>query len=1006
MVVYMKQKKNVRRFKFRFTLITVILGIVLSMTVISTILILTATGGASEEAASNLFEAATKSVQAHLSSVIAEGVTLANTASATTNLFIPPGGNGTAHPAFPFLVQSLQTFPRLYSIYAGFSDGEFLQLIDARGNNSVLTAHNAPIGTRYILRTIVGTGAERRENWTYLDGSRNVLFRHTVNTPEYDPRVRAWYRGANRLSAVVTDPYFFSSLQQPGITASRQLADGSGVIGVDLTVEALQRFVDEYTGVPGGGILILDSDNRVVAVSDPLLTTFGIVTPHEPLPPAPESAILDPGIHYISNGKWIAAGVTQRNYGGKEWQIVIAAPTTSFSGPFDKLRLQILVATLVLIALVVPLILRVTVTMTRVLTQLSEDSLRISRMEFAATPSISTRIREFHQFSSAFTVMKDTIAARTSSLETTLIRLEKLIDLNIAISAEQSIEHLTELILSGARELSYADGGSLYLVNPDRTKIEFKIVLNNTLQFKQGGTSTNPITLPPVALYDDEGNKNHHNVVSSAFHSGKTVNLEDAYDDSKYDFSGTRHFDSENGYRSTSFLTVPLKPRGARIIGAIQLINSINPETDEIQPFTPELQRFVEALSAGAATALYNRDLLETQKRLFDAMIQLIAGAIDAKSPYTGSHCERVPEIAMMLANEAEKVTTGSLASFSLSDEEERRAFRLGAWLHDAGKVTTPEFVVDKATKLETIYDRIHEIRTRFEVLLRDEQIAMYKAIASGTPRDLAEAEFHRKAGILEEEFSFLASCNLGGESLSDENKRRIKEIGEHRWYRHFNDRLGLSWVELNRYPAERGDEYAATVDNPVEERLLADKPHHKIPRTIDIQKLYGKYKFRIEVPENLYDRGEIYNLLIDRGTLTPEERFKIKEHVMQTIRMLDTLPLPPELHRVVEYAGTHHEALNGTGYPWGLTNADLSIPARIMAIADIFEALSASDRPYKKAKPLSVIVRILHEFKEDGHIDAELFDLFLTTGAYRRYAERFLRPEQLDDVDIDRYLG
>jgi HD-GYP domain-containing protein (c-di-GMP phosphodiesterase class II) len=510
------------------------------------------------------------------------------------------------------------------------------------------------------------------------------------------------------------------------------------------------------------------------------------------------------------------------------------------------------------------------------------------------------------------------------------------------------------------------------------------------------------VTLPSVNLFDTDGNPNDNNVVTHAVHTGSTFNIADAYDATSFDFSGTRRFDESSGYRSKSMLTVPLKPRGAGIIGAMQLINAQDPETGEIIPFSPEIQRFVEALAAGAATALYNRDLIEAQRRLFDSMIRLIAGAIDAKSPYTGGHCARVPELAMMIAKEAERTDDGPLADFKFESSEDWRAFRIGAWLHDAGKVTTPDFVVDKSTKLETIYNRIHEVRTRFEVVLRDARIRRHEAVLAGADPEEEDRTLREFESQLKEEFEFVANANLGGESISEEHARRLDQIGSRTWLRHFDDTLGLSWEEAMRLPDRSEDSEAL----PVAERLLADKPEQIVPRTSEFYEQYKGFDFAIPVPEALYNRGELYNLKIGRGTLTSEERFKINEHVMQTIVMLEELPFPRELSNVPRYAGTHHETLTGDGYPRRLSEEDLSIPERVMAVADIFEALTASDRPYKRTKPLSVAVDILHKFKMDRHIDPDVFDLFLTSGIYREYAEQYLKPEQLDEVDISKYVG
>ena len=460
-------------------------------------------------------------------------------------------------------------------------------------------------------------------------------------------------------------------------------------------------------------------------------------------------------------------------------------------------------------------------------------------------------------------------------------------------------------------------------------------------------------------------------------------------------------FSEKTGMRAVSMLTIPLSPRDGEVIGVLQLMNALDPESGAVIPFTPELVSFVEALAAQSAVTLENVNLLESQKLLMDALIKLVAGAIDAKSAYTGGHCERVPELAMMLAEAASAVDSGPLANFRFASEEEWREFRIGAWLHDCGKVTTPEYVVDKATKLETIYNRIHEIRTRFEVLLRDAEIERLRAIHErGDDVAAADARFAERRAQLLDDFAFVAEANIGGEFMAPEKMARVGRIAEETWLRHFDDTLGLSQEEIRR----RGQSPVQPL--PVRENLLADKPWHVVPREPERQAFDPAHGWQVTMPENLYNFGEVYNLGIARGTLTDEERFKINEHIIQTILMLEKLPLPKSLRRVPEYAGTHHETMIGTGYPRRLTADELSIPSRIMAIADIFEALTASDRPYKPMKTLSESIKILSFFKKDQHIDPVLFDLFLTSGIYRVYAERFLKPEQIDEVDISRFIG
>jgi HD-GYP domain-containing protein (c-di-GMP phosphodiesterase class II) len=412
-------------------------------------------------------------------------------------------------------------------------------------------------------------------------------------------------------------------------------------------------------------------------------------------------------------------------------------------------------------------------------------------------------------------------------------------------------------------------------------------------------------------------------------------------------------------------------------------VNAIKTHIVELQELSGSLVSMSQSIQAHQ----------RSQEKLLDAIIKLIAEAIDAKSSYTGGHCERVPEIAQLLLDEANKSTLDVFKTFALTSKDALREFEIGAWLHDCGKVTTPEYVVDKSTKLETIYNRIHEIRMRFEVLWRDAQIEYLK-------KEISLEALHVKQTRLRDDFAFIAATNIGGEFMDETKQARVKAIAKIEWERHFDDRLGLGQVEILRY-ADKESEIL-----PVTETLLSDKADHIVARENFDHQAYKAEGFKEDVPEHLYNYGEIYNLCITKGTLTPEERYKINEHVIMSIKMLEKIPFPSHLNKIPEYAGTHHETLIGTGYPRKLTKNELSIPARIMAIADIFEALTASDRPYKKSKTLSESIKIMSFMVKDQHIDADLFKLFLSSSIYKIYAQRHLKPEQIDEVDVESYLG
>lgn len=580
---------------------------------------------------------------------------------------------------------------------------------------------------------------------------------------------------------------------------------------------------------------------------------------------------------------------------------------------------------------------------------------------------------------------------------------KRLIDIGIALSAEKNPQRLMETILLEAKDIADADAGTLYIRTKD-DQLKFVILRTDSLNLAQGGTTGAAITLLPVQMYgvDEQGVRepNYKNIVSRVALTGESINIADAYDANEFDFSGTRKIDAGTGYRSQSFLTIPLKNRLGYVIGVLQLINAKDAVNATV-PFSPSIVPLIEALASQAAVALENQNLIEAQKHLLDSFIELMASAVDAKSPYTGGHCQRVPELTEMLTQAACDSNLPAFADFSLT-EDEWYELHIAAWLHDCGKVTTPEYVVDKATKLETITDRLHEVRMRFEVIKREAVIdCQQQLLAGATNGDELKQDLAERLQQLDDDFAFVAECNLGGEFMAADRLSRLQQIAELEWTRTLSDRIGIAQEELKR--KRRRDEQPL----PVREKLLADRvdhivAHDTVVHSADPANIYG---FQVEVPEHKYNLGELYNLSVVRGTLTTEERFKINDHIVQTIVMLENLPFPQHLERVPEIAGGHHEKMDGTGYPKKLNGHEMSVPARIMAIADVFEALTAADRPYKQPKKLSESMKILSFMVQDQHLDGELFRLFLESGVYKDYANKFLLPEQLDEIDPAHYL-
>jgi HD-GYP domain-containing protein (c-di-GMP phosphodiesterase class II) len=577
---------------------------------------------------------------------------------------------------------------------------------------------------------------------------------------------------------------------------------------------------------------------------------------------------------------------------------------------------------------------------------------------------------------------------------------ERLINIGIALSAEKDTDSLMEKILLEAKDIGNADGGTLYIRTKD-DELKFEIVRTDSLGFSQGGTTGGEVTLPPVAMFKPDGQPNKQNIASYVAISGETINIADAYDSDEFDFSGTKKFDESTGFRSTSFLAVPLKNSLGNIIGVLQLLNSKDPESDEIVPFSSTIQPLIEALASQAAVALDNAILIDAQKNLLESFIELMASAVDAKSPYTGGHCQRVPELTEMLTRAACDVQEGPMKDFDLT-EEEWYELHIGAWLHDCGKVTTPEYVVDKATKLETITDRIHEIRTRFEVVKREAIIESQQKVIAGGDADELNLALEKQLDQIDEDYYFIANCNVGGEFMAPELIDRVREIATTKWTRTLDDRVGIAREELDR------KKKMPEVELPFEEDLLEDRADHIIEHDTVVHSADPKnaYGFKVEVPEHKFNKGEVYNLSIARGTLTEEERFKINDHIVQTIVMLESLPFPQQLQRIPEIAGGHHEKMDGTGYPKQLMGTDMMVTARIMAIADVFEALTASDRPYKAPKKLSESIKIMSFMVKDAHLDPDLFRLFLESGVYQDYATKFLEPEQIDEITISDYLS
>ncbi|HEY8609146.1 MAG TPA: HD domain-containing phosphohydrolase [Noviherbaspirillum sp.] len=524
------------------------------------------------------------------------------------------------------------------------------------------------------------------------------------------------------------------------------------------------------------------------------------------------------------------------------------------------------------------------------------------------------------------------------------LRLEQLTELSLELGTGHDTNVLLEKILRTAKGMANADGGTLYRVAPDRRSLRFSISVNDTLSMYVGGVGGSANEIPDIPLFNADGSPNMGAIAACAAHTGRSVNIEDVYQADGFNFSGMRQFDQAFGYHSQSFLTVPMQDHEGEVIGVLQLINAKDAGRGAVCPFSETDQRLIEALASQAAIALTNQQLIARLEDLFESFVKLINIGIDEKSPHTGRHCEAVPELTMMLADAVHRTASGPLAGFRMTDAD-RKQLWLAGLLHDCGKITTPVHVVEKATKLETIFDRIHLVDTRLEVVKRDAEIRALKEKLRHGADSTHHGEINRvlsqELARIDEDRAFLRRANIGSEGMTEDDQRRVADIAaRYRW-------IG---PDGNERP--------------------------------------------------LLDEEETANLCIRAGTLNQQEREIINNHISVTIRMLESLPWPKHLRNVPEYAGGHHERMDGNGYPRGLRGDQMSVQARVMAIADIFEALTAKDRPYKKGKTLSESLQILGGFRLRNHIDPDLFDIFIREKVYLEYARRYMDPAQIDEVD------
>ena len=903
-----------------------------------------------------------------------------------------------------FFAKALRDFNTIASLYIGYENGDFFQLRALHDHVDVQKALQSPTGSDYAVVSIEGQGVERQRTIFFYDEKLNIVEQRSEPAIDFDPRNRVWYKKAIKTDHQIgSGLYMFHLPAVLGATIARRTPNSKAVVGADITLHDLSQSVGELHITKSTRILIFDKAGNIVVRSDQQILESDVVSDDEIKLPNLNSAT-DLTLKKFSEKYFTGAQEGQFRFsadhrtwrasvsrlptpGDNEIYLSVLVPEDELLKGVRTLRNQSIIISIIVLCFAIVMGWWFARRIAEPLRKLAGSAQQIRQLKLDTPINVRSYITEVDDLAHTMGVMKSSV--------------QEFIEISKALSAEPNFYRLLERLLEQARKACLADGGGIALLTDDGQHMQFAVVANPAIDLHFGGTSDAPVPFAPIPLVNADGKLPEPLSVLQSVQAEKRMHVvNDINTETNFDFTHLHQRYVKDDYRCRSVLTLPLCNRKNEIIGILELVNADDNEA-ATHPFRPELVSYVEAMSSQAAIILDNQRLIKAQKDLLDAFIQLIAGAIDAKSAYTSGHCQRVPEIARMLAEVAHHNSNEPFNDFRL-DDDEWYELHIASWLHDCGKVTTPEYVVDKATKLEGLYNRIHEIRMRFEVLWRDYQVEQYQELIKGEiDNTILQQRLDEKLYQLRDDYAFIAECNVGGEFLEQDHISRLHELGKHSWQRNFSDRIGLSQEELER--KSRTPEPSL----PVNENLLANKDEHRVDREHD-RHPFGEnhYGFDMDIPEHAYNYGELYNLSIQRGTLTDEERFKINEHITQTIMLLDKLPFPRELHRVPRWAGSHHEKLDGTGYPRRIKAEDLSIPERIMAIADIFEALTAADRPYKKAKSLNESLRIMSFMSKDNHICPQLFELFLTSGIYREYAKQFLQPEQIDEVDISQFIN
>ncbi len=843
----------------------------------------------------------------------------------------------------------------LVALYYASNSGEFT-IIRPLIDNENKKYFNAPDNAVLLINE---TRIDGRDTYIFLDNDYQEITRVENGNNQFDPTTRPWFINTQADGEIrITEPYFFYFLKTDGVTLSRRTPDSSHVVAADFTLSSLSESLSALGYSENTKVILFDQKFHVLGQKNTQVSTDLSKAENQNLL---TSSVFEPILNRTSS-QIIYETI---KYNGERWAVTLtpvmlnnqmnlilaeATPTKDLLKSLMELRnKQIFIAVILLLAGFI-IALTIAHKIAKPLKNLAMLSENITRFEFKKTRYPKSIIKEVSNLTHSLQLMEHT-------LHDLLILLRETAENTDFNKLAKTITHQSYLVTRAETIIIYIydEKTQEFITAANHAIIPFKIDINEFI---------NTPWLKADLLRGE------------TVHINKNDNVINKFKDDLY---------------NSDIYLFPLLNRQNQLVGILNLGYERAITTDQ-----SDKHAFLKELLSFAQLAKENIDRIQQHKDLMDAFIELIASAIDTKSPYTGNHCQRVPSLAKWITQAADN-DEQYYPKFTMS-EDQWEELKLASWLHDCGKVTTPEFVIDKATKLETIYDRIHEIRMRFELIKQDKEINYWKQLHDGGDAEKLKEQLTREQKILDEEFEFIAACNSANEPISDQDIDRLHQISQRTWTRTLNNQIGISWTEKQRYKNNP--------PLPVQEYLLDDKPEHIIRweegrRPQDL----WQEPFTLQAGDVLFNRGELYNLSVTNGTLTKEERYIINDHIVQTISMLKKLPYPENLKNIPDIAGSHHERMDGRGYPRSLSENELSIQARSIAIADVFEALTSQDRPYKKAKSLSEAMDIMTFMATSGHLDPKLYLLFLENKIYHLYAQKFLAQEQLDHIEQSEHI-